>query len=433
MKKLLLISALFIPLLFVCSFSQLGHWEKLNPENNPGYRVAHGMANIGNQKVLLFGGGNDIGALNDTWIYNLSSNNWSKIICSNSPEARFYHSMCAISDSIVLLFGGCDDYNDFDDLWLFNSNSLNWSKLNPSAYDKIHLPQATIKCGMAKLNDSLAIVYGGAIYDSTWGYTNTSITWFYNINQNSWKFLDYGFPKGREGHKLINLLNNKVLICGGAPSIPNGYNENWIFNLEDNSWRFLNDVKIKIPIISGHCSAKINEGISVIFGGSTNTISTNDTWYDSTWVFNFYEKCWYKLNIKEHPSDRYYPAMAQIDIDKALLFGGVSKKNQMPDDTWLFILDSIPISVTDYHSNQPEIKTFINSNNELILDFCLPENKNADIEIFNLHGKSVLKENYQVQRGWNREVIPFDNLPSGVYFVRVRAGMEYLMDKFLVF
>ncbi len=55
-KYYLIYTLLFLFIITQTSFSQYVHWEKLTTVHYPDYRYSHGMASIGNKKVLLFGG-----------------------------------------------------------------------------------------------------------------------------------------------------------------------------------------------------------------------------------------------------------------------------------------------------------------------------------------------------------------------------------------
>ena len=76
MKQIILLIVILIQQISA-AFGQYGHWEELHPKHNPGYRGAHSMAQIDEKKILLFGGGDaSANPLNDTWIFDLETNDW---------------------------------------------------------------------------------------------------------------------------------------------------------------------------------------------------------------------------------------------------------------------------------------------------------------------------------------------------------------------
>jgi hypothetical protein len=71
------------------------------------------MAWLGGDQVLLFGGFDDDGHDDETWVYDLSENSWTNQSPIGAPSARGYHAMAWLGGDQVLLFGGaCGHYPD---------------------------------------------------------------------------------------------------------------------------------------------------------------------------------------------------------------------------------------------------------------------------------------------------------------------------------
>jgi len=427
-KKLGLLIIIAFFLAFSSSlFSQTGHWEKLNPPHNPRYRAVHGMAPIGKHKILLFGGGNNDSIFNDTWLYDLDKNDWEAINCLNPPSPRYGFSMCQISDNKVLLFGGLATgaFADYNDLWLFDLDSMDWKELKPKGWNDNHYPPPTYLSAMAKLSETSVIIYGGEVDDTTKPdrlYSNE--TWIYHIDKNEWE-LSLGLCAGAtSNHNLIELDSNVVLLVGGINGILLNY---YIFDDKMNNWLRIKDLKSNLDCyyIAGSASANLTRGIALLFGGKTAASSSDATWYDSTWVFNYFSKSWSKLNLNPHPSDRLRGRMARIDSNKAILFGGISKTNKHPDDTWMFVLDSIPSDVQD-EQNQSELKLSPNPATD-ILEISLSQpsegwqpSEGYHIAIFNVFGMKIpprLTSSATPQEGNLR--LDVSGLSPGMYFIRV--------------
>jgi len=97
-------------------------WTQKYPSTRPQSRGSHSMAYIGGDKVLLFGGWNENGNLNDTWIYDLSDNTWTQDSNTNQPSVRYGHQLCETSidgSSYMVLFGGNDGASYYNDTWTF--------------------------------------------------------------------------------------------------------------------------------------------------------------------------------------------------------------------------------------------------------------------------------------------------------------------------
>ena len=365
------------------STSQIGHWEKLNPPNNPGYRADHGMAPIGYKKVLLFGGSNGF-ILGDTWIYDFEKNDWSEIECKNSPSNRVGMGICNISEKEVLLFGGSDDGGvaTFNDLWLFNLDSLNWIKLDPKPWNNKYYPLPLFSFGMAKLSNNSVVIYGGEILDGNplKGYSDE--TWIYYIEENQWEYRNIGWPESRASLMMTELDSNLVLMCGGYKH--GLFNDSWYLENDNYFWFRFKNLLNDMPLVSASAISGLNNRLAVLFGG-VPAIGSGKSWYDSTWIFDYYNKTWLKLELDQHPSDRASPGIARIDINKAILFGGSSKTNPKPYDTWLFVLDSVPTSVCASSLNE---KSFSSIYANGVLKISTDE-KSGILSVFNILGRRL--------------------------------------------
>jgi hypothetical protein len=95
-------------------------WTQKNPPSKPSARGSSAMANIGGDKVLLFGGYN--GAYDgETWVYNLSADTWTQDANTTQPSGRYGHGLSETSmdgTSYLVLFGGYDTTYD-DETWTF--------------------------------------------------------------------------------------------------------------------------------------------------------------------------------------------------------------------------------------------------------------------------------------------------------------------------
>lgn len=403
--------------------AQSGHWEKLNPKDNPGPRSEHGMAQIGLKKVLLFGGSSGMTAkvLNDTWIFDLESNDWNKIDCKNPPSPRSGFGFCQISDKKVLLFGGADDsyLPTFNDIWIFDLDSLDWKEMKPKGWEDQYYPVLTYRMGIAELSNNIVIIHGGEIYDSTRPtQTYTNQTWYYHIDSNQWEDSYFFVPHERANNMMANIGNEIIINVDG-----------YRFGLLDDIWAFINGkwqrqyiLNNKIPAIGAGAFVGMEKGIAVLFGGLTENVDTEKTWYDSTWILNYNKMKWSKLELDTHPSDRLRVRMARIDTNKILLFGGESQTNKRPEDTWLFIMDSIPTSVNeiDFSVNfiSPNPATdFI----EISVGVGHAEPLQSEVRIYDVFGQSVSTPNPTPALPASREGVRIDvsGLVPGMYFVRI--------------
>jgi N-acetylneuraminic acid mutarotase len=103
-------------------------WQRLNPTFYPSARKWSDMIyDSALQKSILFGGSGGGDYLSDTWIFDLSTNNWSKMNVSLKPSGR---SLCElVYDSFyqkIILFGGNNENGTMNDTWVYDSSSNTW-------------------------------------------------------------------------------------------------------------------------------------------------------------------------------------------------------------------------------------------------------------------------------------------------------------------
>lgn len=412
-------------------FSQTGHWENLNPQHHPSTRASHGMAQIGKNKVLLFGG-SYTSDLNDTWMFDLEKNDWQEIICNNPPAPRDRFGMCQITEKQVLLFGGSNNgaIPVFNDLWLFDLDSMDWTELKPQGWNNKYFPLPTFRLGMAKLTTKLIVIYGGQLTDtSNFLHSYSDDTWIYHIDKNEWEWRNIGWPSARSDLMMAELDNDLVLMCGGNKF--GFYNDSWYYVQDNYYWFEFKDLKNKLPLIMSAALSGIGNRISILFGGHSDPEESPNSWYDSTWVFDYYGRTWTKLDINPHPSDRLRSRMASIDTKKALLFGGASQTNKKPEDTWLFVLDSLPSIINENNSiSKSNLQiTYLNPN-QIKVDYSITGSGKVKIDLIGLNG-DVLKnviDDYLSPGSYSKD-LNLVGLPVGIYFIRLQSMDGVLVGK----
>jgi hypothetical protein len=196
------------------------NWTNMNPPTAPSTRSGHAMAyDSGHDKVVLFGGkySSDLG---DTWTYDLRMNNWTNMAPSTAPSARSYHAMAYDSaHGEVVLFGGMSGINSLNDTWTYNLSSNNWTNMKP--------PNApSVRSSHAMAYDSArneVVLFGGF----EWSY-GLADTWTYNLTANNWTKIDTSTtPPARYGNAMVyDSSYGETVVFGGY----GGYEENPILN-----------------------------------------------------------------------------------------------------------------------------------------------------------------------------------------------------------
>ncbi len=428
MKHILLILTIMLTAAAGQAYSQIGHWEKLKPKNNPGPRQEHGLASIGNKKALLFGGyyGD---TKNDTWLFDLETNEWQEIKCKNKPSTRMGFGMVQISEKRVLLFGGADDsYNMFNDLWCFDLDSMDWHELIPNDSIPVH---PAYRAGMAVLNENEVLVFGGES-NYYFPYLFDNQTFIFNIKEKKWDFKNYMISNYHvEDPYITNFGIDSVLLFGGY-NFENSENEQTrIFYGKQRKWIGPQVIKPKeLRASSGAIVYIPRGGIALLFRGLFYYFNKEDRYQDTAWIYIKDNNEWKALNLDYTPPGRLRNRMTLIDSNKVLLYGGAFK-NKHADDTWIFTLDSLKTDVETNPRNHKN-KPYVYLKNKIAI---IEHNfiNNFSIIIVSLIGKVVFSKDY-LNEGYANQVIniSLENELSGVYLLQINAGSEVCTHKLLI-
>ncbi|MFX0066418.1 MAG: Kelch repeat-containing protein [Candidatus Hermodarchaeota archaeon] len=110
-------------------------WSELSPTTKPDVRYWHAMVyDSDNQKVILFGGyiqsSNGLIFYNDTWIYDYAIDEWNQASPTIHPPAR--EGLALAYDSVnqkVILFGGHNNIETLGDTWAYDTASNTWEMM----------------------------------------------------------------------------------------------------------------------------------------------------------------------------------------------------------------------------------------------------------------------------------------------------------------
>lgn len=242
------------------------------------------MAYVGDDRVVMFGGGQVMGpnpGLDDTWLFDVGTQNWSLLPTPVSPPARFQHAMASTGDG-ALLYGGRTDNTYFSDVWRFNAMADTWINQGPPGG-----PTGSQAGAMAFDGDDTMVVFGG--------FNNNNpldITFRYTLSTNSWA---PGTPAGGPG--------------------PRG-------------------------TLSGQFFAN---GQMVVYSGKALTCCDDPD--PGTFGYDPVADSWTALNPPSEPAPRYNYSMAGIEgADKAIIFGGQflnGGAGSATSETWEYV-GSVP-------------------------------------------------------------------------------------------
>ena len=296
-------------------------WTNRNPSNPPPARSSPFMAfNYTDGKMVLFGGRNASGYLNDTWTFDCDSNSWANRNPANAPPARDGHALVYdISAGQVILFGGNTGSVYLNDTWAYPFSASAWTNRNPT-----DPPPARYGHALAyDVFSSKVILFGG--YNGS--YLND--TWAYDYATNSWTNRSPANPPpARCFHGLVfNQAAQKVILFGGW----NGstLNDTWAYDYASNTWTNRNPTNPPSARSVHALAYNLQFGKVILFGGFGSS-PLNDTW-----AYDYFTNTWTNRNPANPPPGRSEHALAYYYTDdKVILFGGYG--SGLLNDTWAY-------------------------------------------------------------------------------------------------
>jgi len=201
-------------------------WIKLNCINNklPQPRAAHAAAANDQMQMVIYGGSNNLGLIDDKlWILHLSEKNegiWNEInVVGNTPGSRYGHSLTFLNPYFVL-FGGNSNPELSNDVWIINikNNLCQWEKIifeenNIIPCERLYHTSDVCPKGNC---EGMMIIFGGRNsneepLNDIWGlirHRNGTWSWEKAEIKNEYKM------KPRYNHSMV-FYNELMIIIGG--------------------------------------------------------------------------------------------------------------------------------------------------------------------------------------------------------------------------
>ena len=337
-----------------------GEWTEMHPASAPSPRFTNWMAyDSVSDKVILFGGRFEyFGCYNDTWAYDFDADTWTNMNPPVAPSSRFAHAMAYDSQSNrVILFGGSNELQQFSDTWAFNYERNEWTNMNP-----IVAPSPRADFGMVYDSQSDRVILFG-------GYAGYDLdeTWSYDFETNSWTNMN---PASRPPARFTpaiayNIQSDRVLIFGG---IGGGLRDDmWAYDFESNTWTEMHPAVKPPPSYGARFSYDSHADRVVMFGGD----DPNPPYYrNDTWTYDFDADIWTKIDVYPRPFGRSYQGMAYDSRSaRSIIFGGAEgNPTVLFNDTWAFSLNSPPVAIFTISPSTGTILTTFSFNASLSYD-----------------------------------------------------------------
>ncbi|MEN8228908.1 MAG: kelch repeat-containing protein [Bacteroidota bacterium] len=314
-------------------------WTDMAPSGAIPARGRHGMAYAGDDQAIVFGGQSDTSAsgyFGDTWIYDLSDNAWTKK--ADAPATLFERmetAMAYIGDDKVLLFGGNDASGDMNDTWVYDVSDDTWTEL--FAIGAAGQPAAMIAC-MAYAGDDKVVLYG-----------KQAETWVFDLSDNTWTEMTTANTPGVDGQGMAYLGDGNVLLYGGYDAAFARESKTWIYNVADNTWteETPEETPPTGNMIVTLCETTMYGGSNLVsFGGRGTGGDAMDVTFEfggADWALNnpppLVPGDWTMLEPATSPPATCYNELANLGDGKVLAFGGKADSKWGPiaaPATWVY-------------------------------------------------------------------------------------------------
>lgn len=305
-----------LPMLLAASAAAAGpslSWTQVFPAASPTVRSYLAMTyDDASKKVIVFGGFNGTGYLNDTWTFDGTT--WTKVDTSVAPSARTNAQMAYDHRTRkVVLFGGYDGRNDLGDTWLWDGTTSTWAQAEP-----IHSPEAvTGPMVFTDLNGRVDEFGGfaGNLYEGAmWQWSGSD-----------WRELHAAMlPYARSSSAVgVNYQTKQIVLFGGLGDV--NPTNTWTYN--GMTWTMESPATQPLLVYASSAVFDPNLNTVILFGGGSGGIDQNTTW---SWTGSN----WEQLFPAQSPGPREGAGIAyDPDLGHTIIFGGQNREVPM-GDTW---------------------------------------------------------------------------------------------------
>jgi len=305
----------------------------LAPGNpNPGRDSTTSGATVDNRQCMLFGGQDEWGVeLDETYIYDTREKVWLRVEeCGGVKPGARNSAMMAYStaDKKYIMFGG-DNLGALANTWMFDAENYTWRNMVPIA-----APGARSDGTMAySTADDVFIVFGG----TNWAGANYNDTWEYDYNTNTWADkVAWNAPYQNYGAQLVYDQEEDLFIFYGGFTAAGGLlSETWSYDYGTNTWANLTAAVSGSPSGTAYHSMVYDstQNVTVWFGGGNAALTP----MNEMWTFDYGTLTWTQVTLDQTPEARMYHFMCyDSQEDTTVMALGHNTGGSQIMDTWLF-------------------------------------------------------------------------------------------------
>jgi Galactose oxidase, central domain len=300
--------------------SDSASWVQLSPGSSPPARSYLAMTyDPDSSRIIMFGGFDGTGYLNDTWTFDGVT--WTQVVVSHSPPVRANAQIAY--DSVthkVVLFGGYNGTNYLGDTWLWDGTTSRWTRARTA-----HRPRPVTGPMLFPDPNGRVNLFGG--FDGH----------FYQLTMWEWTGSDWtqlfpaAVPFARSGAAVATTPTiDQVVLFGGLADV--NPNNTWTYN--STTWTLQSPVNQPLLVYAASAAFDPNINAVILFGGGSGGVDQNTTWQ---WFVSGGFWNWALVATTQSPPPREGAGMAYLPaLGRLIVFGGQESETPL-NDTWQFI------------------------------------------------------------------------------------------------
>ena len=252
-------------------------WTRLEATGTlPTARLGHTLLFDDQRKRLIVFGGQGRGFFSDVWAFDLKTQRWSPLAPDNSgPSRRYGHSAILDTETNRMIIShGFTSSGRFDDTWAFDLASNQWSNVTPAGSRPLRrcLHHAVLDPASRQM-----YLYGGCA--SGFGPCPLGDLWAFDLRSNTWTEITGGVrPPVRQHYGISFDTRRKQLVVFGG-SGPGLLGDTWLFTPSSRAWSSLPNLSEgPTPRLRHQGTYAPERGVSYFFGGSASSGNSSELW-----------------------------------------------------------------------------------------------------------------------------------------------------------
>jgi len=290
-------------------------WTKL-PDAVWSARSGHSSVAMSDGSIVLMGGQNSSGKLNDVWRSTDNGTTWTQQTASAGWSARYSHTSVAMPDGSIVLMGG-NDGGAMNDVWRSTDNGTTWT------LQTVNAGWARWQHSSVAMPDGSIVLMGGVgagLKNDVWNSTDNGATWTQVTASAGWTT--------RGGHTSVVMPDSSIVLMGGYDGSV-WKNDVWRSTDKGATWTQVN-ASAGWTGRRFHSSVAMPDGSIVLTGGvDSGYIEKNDVWRSTD-----NGATWTQVNASPGWTARGFHSSVAMPDGSIVLMGGWDNSGSGLNDVW---------------------------------------------------------------------------------------------------